>query len=235
MAGAVVGAIGERTDAEVAGALGESQRLPESGEGIDVLIDFTSPEGAVAHARWCMENGIALVTGTTGLETSHQAAIDRAAQSVAVVQSPNMSVGVNLTFDLAKRATEVLGASADIEIVETHHRYKMDAPSGTAVRLGEVIAEARDTSLAESGNYGRKGLIGPRPVGEIGMMTLRGGDVVGEHTATFFLDGERVEITHRATDRAIFARGAVRAAVWAADRAAGAYDMADVLDSSLSE
>ena len=229
MAGAVVQAIGERSDAQVAGALGESQALPPSGEGVDVLIDFTSPEGAVAHARWCAEHGVALVTGTTGLEESHQAAVDAAAERVAVVQSPNMSVGVNLLFDLARRATGVLGEGADIEIVETHHRYKMDAPSGTAVRLGEVIAEARETSLEASGNFGRKGMIGPRPTGEIGMMTLRGGDVVGEHTATFFLDGERVEITHRATDRAIFARGAVRAAVWVASRPAGAYDMADVL------
>jgi 4-hydroxy-tetrahydrodipicolinate reductase len=231
MAGAVVRAIGERSDAEVAGAFRESQQLPDSGEGIDVLIDFTSPEGAMAHARWCMENGVALVTGTTGLEESHQAAVDAASERVAVVQSPNMSVGVNLLFDLARRATGMLGEGADIEIVETHHRYKMDAPSGTAIRLGEVIAEVRETTLEQSGNYGREGMIGPRPPGEIGMMTLRGGDVVGEHTATFFLEGERVEITHRATDRAIFARGAVRAAVWVAGRDPGAYAMADVLGS----
>ena len=142
-----------------------------------------------------------------------------------------MSVGVNLLFDLAARSTVALGDEADIEIVESHHRHKKDAPSGTALRLAEEIAAAREVSLDEVGQFSRHGLIGERPSGEIGIQTLRGGDVVGEHTATFYLEGERIELTHRATDRAIFARGAIRAARWLVRQDAGSYSMKDVLAS----
>lgn len=194
---------------------------------VDVLIDFTTPVASTLHAGWCAENGVALVLGTTGIEPEHQRAIDAATRRVAIVQAPNMSVGVNVLCALVSAAARLLGPSFDVEIVETHHRKKKDAPSGTALRLLEVAQAARPETTPV---FERHGLIGERDPSEIGVQTLRGGDVVGEHTVFFFGDGERVELTHRATDRAVFAAGAVRAARWAAGRAPGRYAMSDVLE-----
>ena len=207
----------------------------DQGEGFngvpkaDVVIDFTAPEALADCVSWCQQQGVALVTGTTGLQESHELALAEAAQVIPVLAAPNMSVGVNLLCDLVERATLALGDDADVEVLDLHHRLKKDAPSGTANRLLDVIASAKNTSLNEVLCDSRSGWIGARKEGEIGVQTLRGGDVVGEHTVYFLWQGERIELTHRATDRAIFARGAVRAARWLADKPAGRYSMADVL------
>lgn len=198
---------------------------------IDAVIDFSVREQAVQTAVFCMTSGIPLVLGTTGLSGAEKADIATAARSVPMVMAPNFSVGVNALFALAAQATPMLGEGVDIEVVEAHHRRKVDAPSGTAVRLAEILAEARGWTYEESVQCGREGQVGARPDKEIGMSVVRGGDVVGEHTVTYYGPGERLSITHRATDRDIFVRGALRAAAWAAasNRAPGLYDMADVL------
>jgi len=196
--------------------------------GADVVVDFTTHEASARHAELCAARGVALVIGSTGFTPEARARVAGAARRIPVVLSPNMSVGVNVLFDLVRRAAATLGDAYDVEIVELHHRRKKDAPSGTAEKLAEVAAEAlgrpRDV-LA----YARHGLVGERPPREIGVQTLRGGDVVGEHTVFFCGEGERIELTHRATSREQFARGALRAARWLPGRPAGLYDMADVL------
>jgi 4-hydroxy-tetrahydrodipicolinate reductase len=197
--------------------------------GADVVIDFTLPEASVAHARLCAEKGVALVIGSTGMTPDARAEIDAAARRIPVVLSPNMSVGVNVLFDLVRQAAKLLGPAYDVEIVELHHKHKRDAPSGTAVRLGEVAAEALGRAPAESLCFSRQGITGERPPWQIGVQTLRGGDVVGEHTVLFVGEGERIELVHRATSRSQFAAGAVRAAAWIARKPAGRYDMTDVL------
>jgi 4-hydroxy-tetrahydrodipicolinate reductase len=196
--------------------------------GADAVIDFTSHEASARNAELCAERGVALVIGSTGFTPEAKARVAAAARKAAVVLSPNMSVGVNVLFELVRQAAKVLGDGYDVEIVELHHKKKRDAPSGTAVRLGEVAAEAlgRDHDALA---YSRHGILGERPPWQIGVQTLRGGDVVGEHTVFFCGEGERLELTHRATSREQFARGAVRAAAWIAGRPAGLYDMADVL------
>lgn len=193
-----------------------------------VVIDFTSPDAAVSHARACAEGGAALVAGTTGLHAEAREALRLASQRVPVVQSPNMSVGVNVMFKMAAQLARVLGPSFDVEIVEAHHRMKKDAPSGTALKLAEEVAGALGRG-AEDLRFARHGQVGERPRAEIGVQALRGGDVVGEHTVFFFGDGERLELTHRASSRDQFALGALRAAAWVAGRPPGLYDMADVL------
>jgi 4-hydroxy-tetrahydrodipicolinate reductase len=197
----------------------------------DVWIDFSAPEASVAHARAAAERGVALVLGTTGLAAADRAAIAEATRRIPVVQSPNMSVGVNVLLRLVAEAARALGPDFDLEVLETHHRHKRDAPSGTALRLAEALSEATGRPLESHARYARQGDIGPRPATEIGLQTLRGGDVVGDHTVFFFGLGERVEITHRASSRETFARGAVRAAMWlrSQTRAPGLYDMRDVL------
>jgi len=197
--------------------------------GADAVIDFTTPEATLAHARICAARGTALVVGTTGLAPEQKAELAAHAQKIPLVFAPNMSVGVNLLFNLAALAARTLGDAYDVEIVEAHHKHKKDAPSGTALRLAEVVAEALGRDLDQVANYGRHGNIGARPATEIGIQTVRGGDVVGEHTLYFLGEGERIELTHRASSRGAFARGAVRAAIWAAGRAPGLYDMQDVL------
>jgi 4-hydroxy-tetrahydrodipicolinate reductase len=197
--------------------------------GADVVIDFTSFEASVGHAALCAEKGVALVIGSTGFTAEAKAKIAGFAKRIPVVLSPNMSVGVNVMFDLVRRAAAILGEAYDIELVELHHKLKKDAPSGTAMRLAEVAAEARGLDPAKELNYGRHGMVGERPAREIGVQTVRGGDIVGEHTVFYCGEGERLEITHRATSRDQFARGAVRAAQWLAGKPAGLYDMADVL------
>ncbi|HXX31608.1 MAG TPA: 4-hydroxy-tetrahydrodipicolinate reductase [Myxococcaceae bacterium] len=194
----------------------------------EVVIDFSHPEGTGEWAEVCGRNGTALVVGTTGLSGVVREQIDRAARSAAVVLSPNMSVGINVLLDVAVHLARLLGEAWDVEVLDLHHRQKRDAPSGTALRLAEVLARAagRDASAFR---LARAGEVGPRPPGEIGVQTLRGGDVVGEHTVYFLSDGERIEVTHRATSRDQFARGAVRAAAWACAQEPGLYTMQDVL------
>ena len=196
--------------------------------GAHVVIDFTTPEVSVEHARLCAEAGVALVVGSTGFSPQAKVEMAEAAKKIPLVMSPNMSVGVNLVIELAATLAKRLGEDFDIEVVETHHRMKKDAPSGTAMRLADELAHAlgRDHDDIRTSRVGQ---IGERPRKEIGVQTLRGGDVVGEHTVFFFGDGERVELTHRATSREQFGRGALRAAKWIIGRPAGLCDMTHVL------
>lgn len=198
-------------------------------EASDAVIDFTAPAAAAAHAALAAETGTALVVGTTGLQPEQQAAITGAARRAVVVQAPNMSIGVNVLFSLVEQVARVLDDGYDIEIVEMHHRHKVDAPSGTALGLGRSAAQGRGVDLDAVARRVRDGHTGERPRGEIGFATLRGGDVAGEHTVVFAADGERVELTHKAGSRVIFAQGAVRAAKWTAGQAPGLYTMRDVL------
>lgn len=202
--------------------------LKELLNGCDVVIDFTSPEASVEHARACAEAKVALVVGSTGFTAEAKAEIAKAAQKIPVVMSPNMSVGVNLMIEVAAELARRLGDGFEIDILEAHHRLKNDSPSGTALRLAEEIARAVGRT-PEDFRQSRVGVVGERPRKEIGIQALRGGDVVGEHTVYFFGDGERIELTHRASSRDQFARGAVRAAIWAVGRPPGLYGMGDVL------
>ncbi|MET0050339.1 MAG: 4-hydroxy-tetrahydrodipicolinate reductase [Candidatus Thiodiazotropha sp.] len=195
----------------------------------DVVIDFTSPQATLQHLEVCRANGKSLVIGTTGLDASQKDILKSAAELITIVFAPNMSVGVNLCFKLLETAARVLGDEADIEIIEAHHRHKVDAPSGTALRMGEVVAETLGRDLKDCAVYGREGHTGPRDRATIGFETIRAGDVVGEHSVWFAMDGERIEIAHKATSRMNFARGAVRAAAWVVGRDAGLFDMQDVL------
>lgn len=190
-----------------------------------VLIDFSSPSALAVAAPLCASAGIAIVSGTTGLDESATRALDEAAAACAVMWEPNMSIGVHVLASLVDKAMTALGSSFDVEVVEVHHRAKVDAPSGTAIRLGDVVKNARKGRYA----HGREGRPGPRSPDEVGMHAVRGGDVVGDHTVFFFGDGERIELTHRASSRDLFARGAVRAAGWVAGKPAGRYQLADML------
>jgi len=195
----------------------------------DVVVDFTAFEASVLSAEACARRGIPIVIGSTGFTPEAKARVRAEAAKIPVVLSPNMSVGVNVLFELVRQAAHTLGGGYDVEIVELHHKHKRDAPSGTAVRLGEVAAEALGRRPAEAFCFARQGITGERPPWQIGLQTLRGGDAVGEHTVLFCGEGERLELTHRATSRGQFAAGAVRAAAWLAGRPPGLYDMADVL------
>ena len=195
----------------------------------DVCIDFTLPGPTVEHARACRSHRRSMVIGTTGLSPEQRAMLAEAAADIAIMHAPNMSVGVNLCFKLLDIASRALGDSVDIEIIEAHHRNKVDAPSGTAVRMGEIIAGALGRELADCAIYGREGHTGIRDRTTIGFETIRAGDIVGEHTVMFGGEGERIELTHRAASRANFAAGAVRAARWVANMPPGLYDMQDVL------
>lgn len=197
-------------------------------EGCDVLIDFTRPEGTLAHLAACTQAGVKLVIGTTGFDAAGREAIRAAAAHTAIVFAPNMSVGVNATFRLLALAAQLL-ADYDIEIVEAHHRHKVDAPSGTALKMGEVIAGALGTSLDERAVYARVGHTGERRPGSIGFSAIRGGDIVGDHTVLFASTGERIEITHRSTSRRTYALGSLRAARFLATQARGLFGMEDVL------
>ncbi|MBK1701674.1 4-hydroxy-tetrahydrodipicolinate reductase [Thiococcus pfennigii] len=198
-------------------------------DGFDVLIDFTIPAATMAHLAVCRAAGKAMVIGTTGLDDTQKAAVAAAATTIPIVFAPNMSIGVNLCLKLLDIAARVLGDEVDVEIIEAHHRYKVDAPSGTALRMGEVIAEALGRRLEDVAVYGREGHTGPRARTTIGFATVRAGDVVGEHSVWLAGEGERIEIAHKASSRLTFANGAVRAACWLAERRPGLYDMQDVL------
>lgn len=195
----------------------------------DCLIDFTRPEGSLLHLDACVKAGTNMVIGTTGFSAEGKQRIVDAARRIAIVFAPNMAVGVNATFKLAEVAAKILGDAYDVEIIEAHHRHKVDAPSGTALALGKAAAEGRHIDLATKSQRVRDGITGARKVGDIGFATLRGGDNVGEHRVFFASDGEQIEIAHRASNRRIFARGAVRAANWLAGKPAGLYSMKDVL------
>jgi 4-hydroxy-tetrahydrodipicolinate reductase len=194
-----------------------------------VVIDFTVPAATVAHAKLAAEHGCNLVVGTTGLTAEHQAELDRAALRIALVQAPNMSAGIVLLTALAEQVARALGPDYDIEVLEMHHRHKIDAPSGTALALGAAAAKGRAIDLAASSVRARDGHTGARPPGAIGFATLRGGDVVGDHSVIFAGEGERLELTHKAQSRVIYAAGAVRAARWTAGQPPGRYTMRDVL------
>ena len=198
-------------------------------EQFDVLVDFTRPAATLAYLALCQAAGKAMVIGTTGFSAEQKAEIALAAKRIPIVFAPNMSIGVNLCFKLLELTARVLGDSADIEIIEAHHRHKVDAPSGTALAMGQVIAKALGRDLQECAVYGRQGTTGERERSTIGFATVRAGDIVGEHTALFADVGERIEITHRATSRMTFAKGAVQAATWLAGRPPGLFDMQDVL------
>lgn len=195
----------------------------------DVLIDFTRPEGTLAHLAVCSQLGVKAVIGTTGFSDEHKADIAAYAQRTAIVMAPNMSVGVNVTLKLLEMAAKSFAEGYDIEIVEAHHRHKVDAPSGTALKMGEVIADAIGRDLKECAVYGREGVTGERDPSTIGFATVRGGDVVGDHTVMFLGTGERIEISHKSSSRVTYAHGALRAARFLADKSHGLYDMQDVL------
>jgi len=196
----------------------------------DAILDFTAPVATVEHARLCAEHGTAHVIGTTGLDADQEAAVTAATSKTAVIRGANMSVGVNLLLGMTRKVAAMLGPDWDIEVVEMHHRHKVDAPSGTALALGQSAAEGRGVDHDAVADRGRDGITGERKRGDIGYATLRGGNVVGDHTVVFAADDERVEITHKAADRTIFARGAVTAALWSKGKGPGLYGMDDVLD-----
>ena len=206
-----------------------SADLERSLADCDVLVDFTRPEATLKHIEICRSRGIRMVIGTTGFTPEQKKLISAASRDIAMVMAPNMSVGVNLTFRLIELAAKILNEGYDVEIIEAHHRHKVDAPSGTALRMGEVIAQALGRDLAECAVYGREGVTGERKPATIGFATVRGGDIVGDHTALFAGTGERVEITHRAASRATFALGALRAARFLVGKKTGLFDMQDVL------
>jgi 4-hydroxy-tetrahydrodipicolinate reductase len=195
----------------------------------DVAIDVSQPQGSVALAARCAADGIPLVIGTTGHSTDQLNALRAEAARIAILLSPNFSVGVNLLFWLTEKTSEILGPEFDAEIVELHHRHKKDAPSGTAKRLGEIVAQTRSLAYNEAARHGREGLVGERSRTEIGVHAIRGGDIVGEHTIYFSGVGERLELTHRASSRDTFAKGALRAADWLIGKPRGWYEMRDVL------
>lgn len=195
----------------------------------DVLVDFTRPEASMQYLQACQQAGVKLVIGTTGFNDTEKAAIANAAQQIGIVFAPNMSVGVTLLINLVEQAARVLNEGYDIEVVEMHHRHKIDAPSGTALRLGEAAAKGIDQALKDCAVYAREGVTGERQAGTIGFATMRGGDVVGDHTVVLAGIGERVELTHKASSRATFALGALRAAKFLTDKPVGLFDMRDVL------
>ncbi|EJN28584.1 dihydrodipicolinate reductase [Pseudomonas sp. GM79] len=207
-----------------------SGKLDAVADEFDVLIDFTLPEVMLKNLEFCRKAGKSMVIGTTGLDAAQKQLLAEASKDIAIVFAANFSVGVNLSLKLLDMAARVLGDEADIEIIEAHHRHKIDAPSGTALRMGEVIASALDRDLQKVAVYGREGHTGVRERETIGFATVRGGDVVGDHTVLFACEGERLEITHKASSRMTFAKGAVRAALWLDGREPGLYDMQDVLD-----
>lgn len=195
----------------------------------EVLIDFSCPDATLRYIDYCLGAGKRMVIGTTGFDESQRQRITEAASDMAIMLAPNMSVGVNLCFRLLDIAARALGDSVDIEVVEAHHRHKKDAPSGTAIRMGEVLASALGRDLQECAVYGRQGMTGERPREQIGFVTMRAGEIVGEHTVLFADDAERVEISHRAQSRKTFANGALRAARWLCSQDKGLFDMQDVL------
>ncbi|MGB7802051.1 4-hydroxy-tetrahydrodipicolinate reductase [Buttiauxella sp.] len=242
MDGVQLGAALERTGSSLVGSdAGELAGVAKTGvvvsdsleavvNDFDVFIDFTRPEGTLNHLAFCRQHGKGMVIGTTGFDDAGKQAITDASAEVPIVFAANFSVGVNVMLKLLEKAAKVMGDYTDIEIIEAHHRHKVDAPSGTALAMGEAIAQAMDKDLKECAVYSREGYTGERVPGTIGFATVRAGDIIGEHTAMFADIGERIEISHKASSRMTFANGAVRSALWLKAKKNGLYDMRDVLD-----
>ncbi|WPE16163.1 4-hydroxy-tetrahydrodipicolinate reductase [Candidatus Thioglobus autotrophicus] len=226
----IIEAINQNDKVTLGVALDKGDDLSAMVDQFDVVIDFTRPEATLEYLAVCVAAGKSMVIGTTGFDEQGLALINKAAQQIPVVFAPNMSIGVNLSLKLLEMAAKVIGEESDIEIVEAHHRHKVDAPSGTALKMGEVVANALGRDLSKCAVYGREGIEQPRDRETIGFSTIRGGDVVGEHTVSFFMEGERVEITHKASSRLTFANGAIRASAWLKGKSAGLYSMQDILD-----
>jgi len=229
MGRALVEAVAGAGDLELAGSFDIGGDIRAAVSAADVLIDFTRPEGTLEHLRACVDAKRAIVIGTTGFDSAQLARIREASGEIPIVMAPNMSVGVNVALRLVEVASRSLGPDYDVEVFEIHHKLKVDAPSGTALKLGEVAAAARGAALERDGVFSRHGHTGERPAGAIGFSVARGGDLVGDHTVYFAGVGERIEITHRASSRATYAQGALRAARFLAGKPAGLYDMQDVL------
>ena len=230
MGQALVEAVSLNNSATLGVGVDKGDNLNDSLQDFDVLIDFSRPEASLKAISICKNSGKAMVIGTTGFSDDELKVIKQASTQIPIVFAPNMSVGVNLTLKLLETSAKVIGQDSSIEIIETHHRYKVDSPSGTALKMGEVVANALGRDLANCAVYGREGIDEPRDLNTIGFSSIRGGDVVGDHTVTFFMEGERVEITHKASSRMIYANGAVRAANWLHDKPSGLYSMQDVLE-----
>jgi 4-hydroxy-tetrahydrodipicolinate reductase len=227
--GQAIAAAAQGAGADIVAGLDQGDDLTKEIAGCDVVIDFSHPSATEAVSRACLGAGKPLVIGTTGHSGEERASIETMAKSLPVVLSPNFSVGVNALFWLTREAARMLGEDFDLEIVETHHRLKKDAPSGTARKLAEILCEVRKLDYAANARHGREGLIGERPAKEIGVHSVRAGDVVGDHTVTFAGQGERLELTHKASSRDTFAVGALRAARWIVGKPPGLYSMEDVL------
>jgi 4-hydroxy-tetrahydrodipicolinate reductase len=225
----LIEAVEASDDCALSGTLDIGRDIRAGLAGAQVLIDFTRPEGTMAHLAACRELGVKAVIGTTGFSQEHKAQIEAYARALAVMWSPNMSVGVNVMLRLLDTAARALAEGYDVEIVEAHHRHKVDAPSGTALKMGEVVANALGRKLADCAVYGREGHTGERDAKTIGFATVRGGDIVGDHTVMFCGTGERIEIAHKSSSRATYAQGALRAARFLADKPHGLFDMNDVL------
>ena len=230
MGQALTEAINSSSQSDFGAGFDKGDNLIDSISNFEVLIDFSRPEASLNALAVCKDAGKAMVIGTTGFTDSELELIGQASKEIPIVFAPNMSVGVNLTLKILETSAKVIGTDSSIEIIEAHHRYKVDSPSGTALKMGEVIANALGRDLSECAVYGREGIEEPRDMNTIGFSSIRGGDVVGEHTVAFFMDGERVEITHKASSRMIYANGAVRAANWLSDKSSGLYSMQDVLE-----
>jgi 4-hydroxy-tetrahydrodipicolinate reductase len=227
--GQAIAAAAETADAIIVAGLDQGDDLTKEIGACDVVVDFSHPSATEAVCHVCVGAGKPLVIGTTGHSNEERALLEKTSKSLAIVLSPNFSIGVNALFWLTRKAAEMLGQDFDLEIVETHHRLKKDAPSGTAKKLAQILCEVRKLDYIKNVAHGREGLIGERPDAEIGVHSIRGGDVVGDHTVTFAGRGERLELAHKASSRETFAAGALRAARWIVGRAPGLYSMEDVL------
>jgi 4-hydroxy-tetrahydrodipicolinate reductase len=225
----LIGAVEASDDCALAGTLDIGRDIGAGLADAQVLIDFTRPEGTMAHLAACRERGIKMVIGTTGFSDSQRAELTAASKQIALMVSPNMSVGVNVVLRLLDTAARALAEGYDIEIVEAHHRHKIDAPSGTALKMGEVVAAALGRDLKQCAVYGREGVTGERDPSTIGFATVRGGDIVGDHSVMFCGTGERIEIVHKSASRATYAQGALRAARFLMNKPSGLFDMNDVL------
>ncbi len=225
----LIEAVEAAEDAELAAAFDIEDDPEPAIAGADCLIDFTRPEATLAHLDICRRRGVPAVIGTTGFTAEQKQRIAAAATQIPIVFAPNMAVGVNAVFKLLEVAARILDEGYDVEIIEAHHRHKVDAPSGTALRMGEVVAKALGRDLSECAIYGREGHTGERPAGQIGFSAIRGGDIVGDHTVLFAGAGERIEITHRSASRMSYALGSLRAARFLRDKKNGLFDMQDVL------
>jgi 4-hydroxy-tetrahydrodipicolinate reductase len=227
---ALIEAINSSSQSDFTAGFDKGDSLIDSINHFEILIDFSRPEASLNALSVCKDSGKSMVIGTTGFTDSGLKLIEQTSKDIPIVFAPNMSVGVNLTLKILETSAKVIGPDSSIEIIEAHHRYKVDSPSGTALKMGEVVANALGRDLSKCAIYGREGIEEPRDLNTIGFSSIRGGDVVGEHTVAFFMDGERVEITHKASSRSIYANGAVRAANWLAGKPSGLYSMLDVLE-----